>query len=257
MSSSTSKATDKVAYRWLLRQVAPARQWLIASVSLGLISGVLLIVQAAVLANAIHQLVMEAVPRSEVIPSLFLLLLLLLIRSACSWGREVCGFRAGVQVRETVRSALLNALRKQGPVAIATQPAGAWSTLLVEQVEELHDFVARYLPQMALAALIPITIVIVAFPMNWVAGLIFLGTAPLIPLFMILVGLKAAEANRRNFQALNRLGGFFLDRLQAMETLRLFQRAGFEKQQMDQASDNFRMKTMQVLRSGVSVVDGS
>lgn len=217
MSSSTKKATEKVAYRWLLRQVSPARNWLVASVLLGLLSGILLIIQAALLADMIHQLVMEGVDRASLVGTGIWTIVLLLIRSACNWGREICGFKAGVQVREVIRGALLDKLRRQGPVAIATQPAGSWSIILVEQVEELHDFIARYLPQMALAVMIPILIVVVAFPMNWVAGVVFLGTAPLIPVFMILVGQKAAEANRRNFQALNRLGGFFLDRLQAME----------------------------------------
>ena len=248
MSSSTNKTSEKAAYRWLLRQVSPARKWLVASISLGLFSGVLLIVQAALLADSIHELVMDSVPRTELVGALVTILLVLLVRSLCNWGREVCGFNAGVQVRENIRSALLQKLKQQGPVMVATQPAGSWSTLLVEQVEELHDFVARYLPQMALAALIPLVIVVVAFPVNWAAGLVFIGTAPLIPLFMIFVGLKAAEANRRNFQALNRLGGFFLDRLQAMETLRLFQRSAYEKQQLEQTSDDFRVKTMQVLR---------
>ncbi|AMO56932.1 hypothetical protein GZ77_01685 [Endozoicomonas montiporae] len=248
MSSSTDRLAEKAAYRWLMGQVSPARKWLIASVLLGLCSGLLLIVQAALLADSIHKLVMNGVQRSELTTSLGAILLVLLVRSICNWGREVCGFNAGVQVRESIRSALLQKLQRQGPVTIATRPAGSWSTLLVEHVEELHDFVARYLPQMALAALIPLVIVVVAFPLNWVAGLVFLGTAPLIPLFMILVGLKAAQANRRNFESLNRLGGFFLDRLQAMETLRLFQRSTYEKQQLEQASDDFRVKTMQVLR---------
>lgn len=86
----------------------------------------------------------------------------------------------------------------------------------------MHDYYARYLPQMTLAACVPLLIVITIFPINWAAALILLGTAPLIPLFMALVGMGAADANRRNFQALARLSGHFLDRLRGMETLRIF-----------------------------------
>ena len=68
----------------------------------------------------------------------------------------------------------------------------------------MHDFFARYLPQMSLAVLVPIVILVVVFPINWIAGLIFLVTAPLVPLFMALVGMKAADANRKNFKALQR-----------------------------------------------------
>ena len=85
----------------------------------------------------------------------------------------------------------------------------------------MHDYYARYLPQMALAVSVPLLIVVAIFPSNWAAALILLGTAPLIPLFMALVGMGAADANRRNFLALARLSGHFLDRLRGMETLRI------------------------------------
>ncbi|WP_242567512.1 ABC transporter transmembrane domain-containing protein, partial [Vibrio cholerae] len=63
-------------------------------------------------------------------------------------------------------------------------PAGSWAALMLEQVENMHDFFARYLPQMSLSVLVPFVILAVVFPVNWAAGLIFLLTAPLVPLFM-------------------------------------------------------------------------
>ena len=243
-----SRSTDKKAYSWLLGQTGSARGWLIASVLLGLSGGLLFIVQAWLLADMISVLVMSGSSR-ESLTSLFIgTFIVLVLRAGCAWARELCGFKAGMQVRKIVRKALLDKLTRLGPLVIAEKPAGSWSTIVVEQVEELHDFVARYLPQMALAVLIPLAMVVIVLPMNWVAALVFFLTAPLIPMFMALVGIKAAEANRKNFVALNRLGGFFLDRLQGMETLRLFQRTQHEHQSMEKASDNFRVKTMQVLR---------
>ena len=243
-----SHSTQKHAYRWLLQQIKPARYWLLASLFSGLLSGVLLIVQAAVLARMIHALVMENAPRGELTGAFFQVLALVIARGICAWIREFSGFRAGARVRVTVRAILLQKLQCLGPLVVAERPAGSWSAIAVEQVEELQAFIARYLPQMALAVMIPAVMLAVAFPQSWVVGVVFLFTAPLIPIFMILVGMKAAEANRRNFQALSRLGGFFLDRLQGLETLRLFQRTGFAREQLDQASEDFRIKTMQVLR---------
>ncbi|PPS59181.1 hypothetical protein CRX72_12905 [Pantoea sp. BRM17] len=66
------------------------------------------------------------------------------------------------------------------------RPAGSWSTLLLEQIEQLQEYYARYLPQMTLAVAIPCAILVAVFPVNWAAGLILLVTAPLIPLFMAL-----------------------------------------------------------------------
>ncbi|MFP1463387.1 ABC transporter transmembrane domain-containing protein [Escherichia coli] len=108
------------------------------------------------------------------------------------------------------------------------KPAGSWATLVLEQIDNMHDYYARYLPQMALAVSVPLLIVVAIFPSNWAAALILLGTAPLIPLFMALVGMGAADANRRNFLALARLSGHFLDRLRGMETLRIFGRGEAE-----------------------------
>lgn len=243
-----SHSTQKQAYRWLLQQIKPARYWLLVSLFFGLLSGVLLIVQASVLAQMIHRLVVENASRDELIGAFFQVLALVIARGICAWGREFSGFRAGARVRMTVRAMLLQKLQCLGPLVVAERPAGSWSAIAVEQVEELQAFIAKYLPQMALAVMIPAVMLVVAFPENWVVGLVFLITAPLIPIFMILVGMKAAEANRRNFQALSRLGGFFLDRLQGLETLRLFQRTGYAQEQLVQASEDFRVKTMQVLR---------
>ena len=239
---------DKQAYRWLIGQVRPARNWLILSITLGVINALLLIGLALLLADIIHLLVMEQVPRNQLYPEFASALGLVLTRACCHWGREFCGFRAGRQVREDIRRALLNKLSRLGPLAVAARPAGSWSSVVVEQVEELQEFVAHYLPQMILAAAVPFIMLLVIFPQSWIVGMVFLITAPLIPMFMIFVGDRAAEANRRNFRALSRLGGFFLDRLQGLETLRLFQRTGHAVNQLDEASEDFRTRTMSVLR---------
>ncbi|MBP8221136.1 MAG: thiol reductant ABC exporter subunit CydD, partial [Aeromonadaceae bacterium] len=103
-------------------------------------------------------------------------------------------------------------------------------------------------PQTQLSVLQPLLILLVIFPVNWAAGTILLATAPLIPLFMILTGIGAADANRRNFEALRRLSGQFLDRLRGMATLRLYRRSRAEQQNIARASEEFRERTMEVLR---------
>ncbi len=231
-----------------MNQTSSARQWLTLAIVAGFLNGGLLLVQAGLLAHIIHQLVMADAPREQLMAYFIGTVLVVVARGCCAWSREFCGFKAGVEVRLTIREAVLDKLARLGPVAIARQPAGSWTTVVVEQVEELQEFIAKYLPQRVLAVLTPLVILVVVFPENWVVGIIFLGTAPLIPFFMALVGMKAAEANRRNFKALERLGGFFLDRLQGMETLRLFSQTGTAQAELKQASDYFRQKTMEVLR---------
>ena len=234
--------------KWLKSQSKLAKHWMMFSIGLGFISGLLLIGQAALLANILHQLIMEHTDKYQLVNQFVGLIVIIGLRALCSWGREVCGYRCGEQIRLHIRQLILNRLQNLGPAYIKGKPAGVWASLVLEQVEEMQDFFARYLPQMSLAVLIPVVILVVVFPLNWAAGLIFLITAPLVPFFMALVGLGAADANRRNFKALQRLSGHFYDRLQGLSTLRLFNRVDAEAENLDAASHVLRKRTMEVLR---------
>ncbi|AIW18510.1 cysteine/glutathione ABC transporter permease/ATP-binding protein CydD [Vibrio coralliilyticus] len=242
------KKKQRSLNKWLKQQSKLAKRWLMIAVGLGVLSSVFLLAQAALLATILHQLIIEQVDKYELVPYFLGLAAVIGVRALCSWGREIAGYRCGEQIRIYIRQLILDKLRELGPAYIKGKPAGSWATLLLEQVEDMHDFFARYLPQMSLSVLVPFVILIVVFPVNWAAGLIFLLTAPLVPMFMALVGMKAADANRKNFKALQRLSGHFYDRLQSMTTIRLFDRTKAETEVMRGASEVFRTRTMDVLK---------
>ena len=233
---------------WLKKQSILSRRWLSISRVLGTLSGILIIAQAWLLASLLNQMIMEKIPREALLLSFALLILVFILRAWVVWLREKAGFHAGQHIRQHIRKQALERLQQAGPAWIQGKPAGAWATLIVEQIEDMQDFYARYLPQMSLAAIVPLLIVITLFPVNWAAALILLCTAPLIPLFMAMVGMGAADANRRNFLALARLSAHFLDRLRGMETLRIFNRGEAEIEAMGKVSRDFRQRTMEVLR---------
>lgn len=243
-----NKTRQQELTRWLKQQSRLSRRWLLLSQCLGAVSGMLIIAQAWLLARLLHHMIMENIPREAMVFPFILLILVFILRAWVVWLRERVGFHAGQQIRLEVRKIVLDRLQQAGPAWIQGKPAGAWATLILEQIDDMHDFYARYLPQMTLAVCVPLLIVLTIFPSNWIAALILLGTAPLIPLFMAMVGMGAADANRRNFQALARLSGHFLDRLRGMETLRLFGRGEAETENIRQASESFRHRTMEVLR---------
>ncbi|PML10499.1 thiol reductant ABC exporter subunit CydD [Vibrio breoganii] len=242
------KKTQGELSRWLKQQSKLAKRWLTLTVVAGVASAVALIIQASLIAQILHSLIIEHADKYDLVPHFIGLGATVILRSALAWGREIAGYRSGEQVRIYIRGLVVDKMRRLGPGHIKGKTAGAWGTMLIEQVEEMQDFFAKYLPQMALSALVPFMILVVVFPLNWVSGLIFLITAPLIPFFMALVGKKAADANRKNFKALQRLSGHFYDRLQAMTTIRLFDRARDEKEQLHAASEVFRERTMSVLK---------
>ena len=243
-----NKTRQQELTRWLKQQSVISRRWLMMSRLLGVVSGVLIVAQAWILAKILNHMIMENIPREALLLPFALLVLIFVLRSWVVWLRERVGFHAGVHIRFEIRRQVLDRLQQAGPAWIQGKPAGSWATLILEQIDDMHDFYARYLPQMALAASVPLLIVITLFPINWAAALILLATAPLIPIFMAMVGMGAADANRRNFKALARLSGHFLDRLRGMETLRIFDRGAAETENIRQASEDFRSRTMEVLR---------
>ncbi|MEZ8987010.1 cysteine/glutathione ABC transporter permease/ATP-binding protein CydD [Vibrio cyclitrophicus] len=242
------KKKQRSLNKWLKQQSKLAKRWLMIAIGLGVLSSVFLIAQAALLASILHQLIIENVDKSELVSHFAGLALSVVGRAGCTWGREIAGYRCGEQIRIYIRQLILDKLRELGPAYIKGKPAGTWATLLLEQVEDMQDFFSRYLPQMSLSVMIPFIILVVVFPVNWAAGLIFLLTAPLVPMFMALVGMKAADANRKNFKALQRLSGHFYDRLQSMTTIRLFDRTNAETEVLKGASEVFRTRTMDVLK---------
>ncbi|WP_312174368.1 heme ABC transporter permease/ATP-binding protein CydD [Pseudescherichia sp.] len=243
-----NKTRQQELTRWLKQQSIFSRRWLLASRLLGLASGLLIVAQAWLLARILNYLIMENIPREALLLPFVQLVLVFVLRAWVVWLRERVGFHAGLHIRYEIRRQVLDRLQQAGPAWIQGRPAGSWATLILEQIDDMHDYYARYLPQMALAVSVPLLIVIVIFPFNWVAALILLATAPLIPTFMAMVGMGAADANRRNFKALARLSGHFLDRLRGMETLRVFGRGTAETDNIRKASEDFRGRTMEVLR---------
>jgi ATP-binding cassette subfamily C protein CydD len=241
-------ALEKQLVLWLKKHKKACGSYLYYTMILGFLTGVALIIQACLIADILHDIIISNIPVSELNKPFLHLLMLIPVRASLAFARERSAFEAGKRLRLQIRSAVLDKLAELGPAFIKGKPAGGWASIVLEQVEDLHDFYARYLPQMMLAGFVPATILVAVFPLNWTAGFIFLFTAPLIPLFMILVGMGAASANRKNFSALERLSGHFMDRLKGLSTLKLFNQGNIEKKRIEAASETFREKTMAVLR---------
>lgn len=243
-----NKTRQQELTRWLKQQSSRAKGWIRLSMMLGLLSGLLILAQAWLMAGLLHSLIIEHTPRDALLQSFLLMALTFVLRAVVTWLREQVGFICGRVIRQEMRKLVLDRLEKLGPAWIQGKPAGSWASIILEQIEDMQDYYSRYLPQIALAGIIPLLILVSVFPINWAAGLILLVTAPLIPLFMALVGMGAADANRRNFVALARLSGNFLDSLRGLDTLRLFHRGTAEIDQIKRSTEHFRARTMDVLR---------
>ena len=224
------------------------QKYLNLNILLATFSSVILVGQTYLLASLLHKLIILGEPVTGLAPYFIGLVVGFSLRALILWIREKIGFKCGQLLRNIIRQQILDKIHQVGPATINNKPAGSWATIMLEQVENLHNFYTRYLPQQALSAIVPMIILIVVFPLNWAAGLILMGTAPLIPIFMILVGKAAADSSQKNMDTLARLSGQFLDRLRGLETLRLFDRTSEQTRHIENNTEDFRETTMDVLK---------
>ncbi len=243
-----NKAREKVCAVWLKAQAKIVKKWLYLAVSAGVLNAWLVIIQSAVLAYLLQAIIIEKIPLLALMPYFLGLIALFIVRAICVYSYPVLGFEAGAKVRLVVRQQLFEQFLKLGPAEIKHHQTGTLATVTLEQVDALENYFARYLPQQMLVGIVPISIILVVMPINWVVGVIFLSTGPLVIVFMALVGMGAASASRNQFLAMSRMSGYFLDRLQGLSTLKLFGLAQAELANIKNRADGFREKTMTVLR---------
>jgi ATP-binding cassette subfamily C protein CydD len=252
-------AREKICAHWLKAQSKTVRKPILLAASAGIINGVAVIIQAALLASILSSLIIDingnttalavVPPIAEAIGlQLVGLIAVFLLRSVCVYAQQITGFNAGAKVRTDIRQQLTDTFATQGVSALKQQHIGALASVNLEQVDALAPYFSRYLPQHYIVGILPFIMLAVVFPINWLVGLILLFTAPLIPLFMALVGMGAVSAQRSQFLALSRMSGYFLDRLQGLATLKLFGQAEQELKAIYQVADSFRANTMNVLR---------
>ena len=243
-----NKLRQKYLQKWLRAQQEPIKKLMRANIVLATLSALILVAQTYFLATLLDKLIMQNVPRDELIPYFLGLIIGFGMRAIILWAREKIGFQSGQLLRNHIRQKILDKIHLVGPATINQKPAGSWASIMLEQVENLHNFYARFLPQQSLSAIVPVVILIAVFPLNWAAGLILMITAPLVPVFMILVGIAAADSSQKNMETLARLSAQFLDRLRGLETLRLFNRTSEQTAHIENATEDFRETTMDVLK---------
>ncbi len=248
MSANNDSDTHAAALRELSRLHGRHPRWSMLAIAAGVLQTAATIALAALLAHVLHGTII-ANESFEALRSFWLLMLpCFAVRALAGWAREEAGMRMSLAVRHSVRQSLLDTLHRLGPAWMVRQQAGSLSTLLMEQVEALDGYFARYRPQQWMAMLTPLMILAVVAPLSWVAMLILLVTAPLIPAFMILVGWGARQRQTEQLQVLQRMGGHFLDLIRGLPTLQLFNAHHRMAGEVAQVADAFRQRTMSVLR---------
>ncbi|WP_432747653.1 thiol reductant ABC exporter subunit CydD [Microbacterium oxydans] len=222
----------------------PRGGFLAASALIGVVQTAVVIVFAWLLTDAVT----GAIAGRDVSASLLWLLLTALLRGLLIAASDAAGTRAAAKTGMQLRSALISAVGRLGPGWLAQRNQTELAVTAGHGLEALDGYFARYIPQLVLTVIATPVLVAVMWWQDWPSGLTAIITLPLIPLFLILIGMATRTVQTRQWQTLQRLAARFADTVQGLSTLRLFGRERRAADRIEVTADEYRRETMKVLR---------
>lgn len=232
----------------LLRRAAGVRRLLVVSVVLGILTGVAAVVQAFLIGTVLAAVIIDGWSLEPLAAQIVWLAVVIVVRAVLAWGSEELARRSALATTTELRREVLEHAAGLGPRWRSGTHGGGLTALLTGGIDALHDYLARYVPQLALAAIIPVGMIGVLFVLDPLSGLIAVLTVPLIPLFMALVGWYTQRATQRKWRTLARLAGYFSDVVAGLPTLKVFGRAQQQAAAVRRITDDYRRATMATLR---------
>lgn len=215
---------------------------------IALLTGATVIGQAYFFVTIVDRVFLRGHTFQEILPFLGGLLAVLAARAALTYWSGLTGVKLAAKVKRDFRTALLQKYFNSPVQASLKGQSGQKVSVMMDAVDEIDPYFSRYVPQVIQSSIIPIMILIAAFSQHVNTGLIILVTAPFIPIFMIVVGLKTKKKSEEQMDKLNAFSGTFLDTLQGLTTLKLFGRSAKQQETIENSSLSFRDATMEVLR---------
>lgn len=221
---------------------------LAAAVAVGLLGTVLAVAQAWLLAHAIATAFLGRATLGDLGPALAALGIVLGGRAALAWATELVAVRISGRVKAALRARVLAAAVVQGPTLAAERSTARTALLATRGLDALDAFYARYVPQVVLAAVVPVAVVVCLLVVDVVAAVTVALTVPLIPVFMVLIGRMSTAHRDRRWAALGRLAHRFADVVAGLPTLRAFGRADAQVATLRRVTDAYRASTIATLR---------
>jgi len=224
------------------------RTLLVISVGLAVLSAVAVITQAVLLAGILADVIIGGAGLPDVADRLIALAAVIAVRAGLAWASEEIAKRSAVSVTAGLRRDLLRKAATLGPRWRSGENSGELSVLATTGVDSLHDYVARYLPQLVLSVLIPLIMLGYLFTADLTSAIIVALTLPLIPLFMALVGWYTDRQTKAKWESLSRLAGHFADVIAGLPTLKVFGRAKAQAASVRRVTEDYRKTSMVTLR---------
>ena len=232
----------------LLQYARATRTFLFASVGLGALSALLIVSQAWLLADVVASAFSNGRSLAQLQTPLIALLCVVAARALVAWAAELAAGRCSARAKSQLRGALLERVAELGVDSSRRERTGELAVLATRGVDALDGYFSLYLPQLLLAAIVPLVVLAAVVWKDWISAAIIAFTIPLIPLFMALVGASTREHMDRQLRTLQRLAGHFLDVVAGLPTLKVFGRAKAQAASIREISERYRDTTLSTLR---------
>lgn len=202
---------------------------------------IVVVAQNVTIAKVLNIMLTKAQSSISLTAILGILLVILILRAVLNMSNQLLGSQLAYKVKTN--------LRKRAVAQNADQPIGEQMSVITESIDGIAPFYQDYLPQVFKAVMIPLFIIIAMCFIHLNTALIMMVTAPFIPVFYILFGLKTRDESKDQMTYLTQFSQRFLNLAQGLITLKLFNRSKQAETTIYQESTKFRDKTMKILRS--------
>jgi ATP-binding cassette, subfamily C, bacterial CydD len=230
----------------LIRRSRAARWFLLAGGALAAVQAASVIAFAWALAALVPGLI-DGMPMSDATPALVMLVAAASVRALAAWCWDMVGSAGAMRVKAELRAELLTALEER-PEGVPDFPTARIAALLGPGLDALDDYFGRYLPQLVLTAVATPALIVAVWIADPLSGLVLVIVLPLIPVFMALIGMATAAVQRRQWDSLASLARAFLEVIGGLSTLMLHGRAERQTARIRSVTDEYRKRTMKVLR---------
>ncbi|WP_085505683.1 thiol reductant ABC exporter subunit CydD [Thalassobacillus devorans] len=230
---------------------AIAKQQKIERVMLAIIAvltGTMVIGQAYLFVSVVDSIFLQGLSFSDVLPSLAGLLVVMIVRAALTYWSGRTGVKMAAKVKADFRRSLLRKFTRNPIQASFKGQSGQKVSVMLDAVDEIDSYFSQYVPQVIQSSIVPLMIIGTAFYFHTPTGVIMLITAPFIPVFMAIIGMKTKDKSEEKMEEMAAFSGKFLDILQGLTTLKLFGEAGRQQEKIRTSSIRFRDATMEVLK---------
>jgi ABC-type transport system involved in cytochrome bd biosynthesis fused ATPase/permease subunit len=232
----------------LLQYARATRTFLFLSIALGSLRALLIVAQAWLLVDVVVGAFSHDDDLAQLRSPTILLLCVVLARALVAWAAELAAGRSSAQAKSQLRHVLLERVSVLGLDSSRTQSTGELTVLATRGLDALDGYFSLYLPQLLLAVIVPLVVIVAVVSQDWISAAIIAFTIPLIPLFMALVGAATREKMDRQMRTLQRLAGHFLDVVAGLPTLKLFGRAKAQAASIHAISERYRETALSNLR---------